>query len=155
VLSDLGVTRENLLEELAHLDAPAVALDEPLVETISPRGLRGPDGGNALTVLRANLRPFAARGLDPEKLLTAMVETSLLLPVRGAEPLEAVWPTLLPVLIDDLKIPAADVEAFAREIELGRYPPVHHSQAYRRAYAPHYRVVVRRVWKREFGDAGL
>jgi hypothetical protein len=86
VLSDLGVARERLLEELAHLDAPAAALDEPLLETIAPRG-------SALTVLRANLRPFAARGLDPEKLLTAMVETSLLLPVRGAEPLE-VWPAL-------------------------------------------------------------
>lgn len=106
-------------------------------------------------MLRANLRPFAARGLDPEKLLTAMVETSLLLPVRGAEPLEVVWPKLLPMLIEDLKLPAADVEALAREVELGRYPPVHHSATYRRAYAPHYRVVVRRVWKREFGEEGL
>ncbi len=143
--NDLDEARELLLEELANLGTPAVPLEETLTETISPRG-------SEVTSMRVNLRPFAALGLDPEKLLTAVAETSLLLPARSAEPISVVWPALTSVLVDDLRFNAEDVEAVSREVELGRYPPVHHSALYRRTYAPAYRVAARRPLRREFGE---
>jgi hypothetical protein len=145
MLSDLDEARQQLVGELAALGTPGVTFEEPLTESIAPRGAE-------VTVQRVHLRPFAAQELDVEKLLTAMVETSLVLPVRDAAPLAEVWPALLPVLVEDLKFPADEVEALAREVELGRYPPFHHSPAYRKAYAPHYRVVARRAWKRAFEE---
>lgn len=144
-LSDLDEARERLLEELANPAVPAVAVEEPLIDQLSPRGA-------PVMVLRVHLRPFRAQGLDPEKLLTALVETSLLLPARAAEPISVVWPALTPVLIDDLGFPLEDVEALALDVELGRYPPLHHSAPYRKAYAPQYRVAARRSLRREFGE---
>jgi hypothetical protein len=143
--SDLDEAREMLLEELANLIAPAVALEEPVVETVSPRGA-------PVTVVRVHLRPFHTLGLDPEKLLTAVAETSLLLPAREAEPIKVAWPALMPLLGEELGFRPEDVEALGREVELGRYPPLHHSAPYRQAYAPQYRVAARRALRREFGE---
>jgi len=144
-LSDLEEAREMLLEELANLAVPAVAAEEQVIEAISPRGA-------PVTILRVHLRPFHALGLDPEKLLTAVVETSLLLPAREAEPIKDVWPALMAMLSEDLGFRPEDVEALGREVELGRYPPLHHSAPYRHAYAPQYRVAARRALRREFGE---
>jgi hypothetical protein len=143
--SDVDEARETLLEELANLVAPSVAIEEPVIETVSPRGA-------PVTILRVHLRPFHALGLDPERLLTAVVETSLLLPAREAEPIKVVWPALMPLLSEDLGFRPEDVEALGREVELGRYPPLHHSAPYRHAYAPQYRVAARRALRREFGE---
>ncbi len=144
-LNDLDEAREHLFSEMADLGAPATPMEEQLAEAISPRGW-------PITVLRIHLRSFRALALDPEKLLTALVETSLLLPIRDLEPLAQVWPALMPLLVEDLKLPGDEVEALAREVELGRYPPVHHSAPYRKAYAPRYRVCARRAFRRQFGE---
>jgi hypothetical protein len=134
--ADSAMAREWMHRELATL-GPAVP-GEPLLDTL------GRDGRYA----RVNLRPFIARGGDPERLLDAFLETPVVAPpdttafrcaevaaeslaVRGA----ARWP------IDSLR------DYFARERGAG-FPAVDHSAGYVERYHPAYRVVARRLLRR-------
>lgn len=106
--------------------------EEPLVEAVSPDG----------SMVRVNLRPYLRKGLSLEGLYEAMLETA---EIEGdpAKFLEA-WN----VFKDHVKngiisINKSDVEALDKEITDEGVRPHHHSEAYREAYYPAYRVVKR------------
>ncbi|MFO1318442.1 MAG: hypothetical protein U1F52_02400 [Burkholderiales bacterium] len=118
----------RLAAEIGALDAGP---SEPLVDVISPDG----------RLARIHLRPYAAAGLDSAVLARAFTETASRVP-PAPEKL-AKFCGCLGDLADagGLPFPRADVEAFMNARRDAGWPAVHHSAAYRDAYAPAYRVV--------------
>ncbi len=125
-------------ESWAWLKAEAEGLDledqpdEPLLEEVSADG----------SVVRLNLRPYLRRGLSLEKLFSAMKETASL----GGSPMDFLkaW-AMFKTLANSGEISAdkAEIEALDEGLQSGECRPQHHSDAYRDAYHPAYRVVRR------------
>jgi hypothetical protein len=127
-IDDVDAARRRLEAEAAQL-RPGPA--DPIADPISPDG----------ELARIHLRPYLAGGQDLGKLFDAFVETA-----RARQPDRdklAKFCGCLADLADAGGIPfaRAQVEAYVGEIGAQGYPVVHHSQAYRSAYAPAYRVV--------------
>lgn len=120
--------RKRLDEELAALgEAP----DELLQDVISPDG----------RLARVHLRPYLAAGADPSALHRAFVDTANTYPASPDK--LAKFCGCLGDLAAAGGIPFAreDVLAYFDKIVRDGYPAVHHSEAYRNAYLPAYRVV--------------
>lgn len=108
--------------------------DEPLCEAI---------GGDPAMV-RIHLRPFVARGLDPDELSEAFIATAAGMPPSSPERLGLVVRAAVEHLRSTGK--AARAEALGRlraRLSARGFPAIHHSQTFRDAYAPSYRVVRR------------
>lgn len=123
-----AAARSRLESEAAQLGAgPA----DPIVDPISPDS----------QLARVHLRAYLAAEHDLGALADAFVETAR---VRPADPEKL---TKFCACLGDLAqaggIPfsRAQVEAYIDDIVTQGYPVVHHSSAYREAYAPAYRVV--------------
>ncbi len=125
-----------LYKELADLplSVPAGEGWEGLFEELDPRG----------DVLRVHLRPFLAAGGDPDSLAEAFVRSaSAFDPKTGQDRLVQLWKRLIPELTGLLP-DRANLESLDTELREAGYPMIRHSEAYRRAYSPAYRVVLRR-----------
>jgi hypothetical protein len=120
--------RKRLDEEMAALGA---APAEPLQDIISPDGRLG----------RVHLRSFLAAGGKPETLHRAFIETANSYP-PSADKL-AKFCGCLGDLAESGGIAFAreDVIAYFEKISRAGYPAIHHSEAFRSAYRPAYRVV--------------
>jgi len=106
--------------------------EEPLIEAVSPEG----------SMVRVNLRPYLRKGLSLEALYEAMLETA---EIEGdpAKFLEA-WNVFKELVKNErISINWNEVEALDKEIDETGVHPHHHSEAYREAYYPAYRVVKR------------
>jgi hypothetical protein len=118
-----------------ELDSVAPDENEPLWEPLRSDGLLG----------RLNLRPFKARGGDPDRLLEVCLRTAFL---RWGTPeeLKRAWDTFATLAREGTwpSIRPARVDALTRYLILHNYPATHHSSLYRRSYAPAYRVVAAR-----------
>ncbi len=117
-----------LAEEFAHLKPDA---GELLLEPISPSG----------TALRLNLRPYKQRGGDLTALWQALLQSA-----RGLsgskEELLALWDQFAHcVRQGELPFAFAEVEEIDALLRAGGVAAMHHSDAYRRANAPAYRVL--------------
>ncbi len=128
LIVDAAAARGYLLSELAGVAADS---SEPLVETLSVEP----------PLVRVNLRPFKARGADPEALVAALVRTAS--DVAG-DP--AALRARLEVAVEVLGARGKAAEAgrlktLAAELEAQGFPAVHHSRVYSEAYRPAYRVV--------------
>ena len=133
--------RRYLLDEIATLPQGE---DEPLLEPCSPDG----------RMVRVNLRPFVRRGLDPEKLLGAMLKSLLAAPPDTAA-FQRDWEAAGALLrAGRLPLDAAAFAAFTREVSQARYPALHHSASYSARYHPAYRVVVRDIFLHLCPEAG-
>jgi len=120
--------RKRLDEELAALgEGPG----ELLQDVISPDG----------RLARIHLRPYLAAGGDAVALHRAFVETASSYPASPDR--LAKFCGCLGDLAAAGGIPfaRADVLAYFEEIARAGYPPVHHSETFRNAYRPAYRVV--------------
>lgn len=119
----------------AELAAATPDDNEPLWEPLRPDGLLG----------RLNLRPFKARGGDPDRLLEACLRTACM---RWGTPedLKRAWDTFNMLARQGAwpSIPFSRVEVLTRYLILHGYPPMHHTSLYRRSYAPAYRVIAAR-----------
>lgn len=118
----------RLTREAAGLDLDDQP-DEPLVEAVSADG----------AMVRVNLRPYLRGGHHLEALFEAMKATAL---VEGStdEFMEA-WTVLIELVHEGLiEIDPSELEEELREKGV---TPHHHSEAYREAYSPAYRVVKR------------
>lgn len=108
--------------------------EEPLLEDVSADG----------SMVRVNLRPYLRRGLPLDKLFSAMRETAQ---VKGSpeEFLEA-W-DVFKGLVSSGKVhfDLEELEALDGELQVEGCRPQHHSETYREAYHPKYRVVRREV----------
>ena len=106
--------------------------DEPLIESISVDG----------SVVRVNLRPYLREGGSLTALFDSMRETAL---VEGStEEFMEFWRVFL-ALVEEGRIEGdpTDLEDMAVELREKGVIPHHHSDAYREAYYPSYRVVRR------------
>lgn len=133
LLSDTAGVRARLLAEMETLGAAAGP--ESLLERISPDG----------AMVRLNLRPAAALNLPPEAIVQAMFRSAaetrpdtLAFYRYWNETTALIRYALLPWRPSDL------VEWDAR-VQEGDLRPAHHSEEYRKANRPAYRVVRRDV----------
>ncbi|MBS7631845.1 hypothetical protein KEJ47_09835 [Candidatus Bathyarchaeota archaeon] len=107
--------------------------DEPLLEDVSVDG----------SIVRVNLRPYISKGLPIESLYSAMVKSSA---QGNAKEFRLLW-NAFRELVDSKKL-EFDLAEIADLDELTKFediPPVRHSNIYREAYKPSYRVVERRL----------
>lgn len=121
-----------------EMEARTLCLDEQpeetLIEEVSIDG----------TMVRVNLRPYLKRDLPLERLYSAM-EKSELEEGRTEEFIE-VWKIFKRLVRSGrLRFDEEEVKELDREIENRGCLPRHHSEVYRRAYSPAYRVVKRSV----------
>ena len=97
--------------------------------------------GGSPPLVRVNLRPFAAAGGDAEALLDAFVATA-----NEHPPNDATMTTVLDLAARWLPCAgrgalAPELRALAAEMAAEGYPAIHHSDIYREAYHPAYRVI--------------
>jgi hypothetical protein len=121
---------ERLQEEAGRID-PEDHLGEPLIEEITADG----------SMVRVNLRPFLRRGLPLDGLFKVMKETA----VEGvAEDFLIGWRAFNELVESGvIAVDKGELERLNRELEEDGIRPRHHSEAYREAYYPAYRVVRR------------
>jgi len=136
----MGEKAWERLKEEAERVAQMDYLDEPLVEPVSV------DGG----VVRVNLRPYIRQGGDLGALYRAMLESS----VHEGDPAEfaSLWGVFKEAAAE-LKLDFDDetIRLYDRSLEEKGPEPRHHSAAYREAYYPAYRVVMRRMFEEYTG----
>jgi hypothetical protein len=138
LLADTLATTTRLEAELAALGAPGPY--ELLMERISEDG----------EIIRVNLRPFRAMDLDHTTLVRCMFRS-----VVDPDSLSFVrqWNDFFAMVrYGVLDFPLPDAEAWNARIGRGDFSPVSHSEVYRRAYKPAYRVVRRSVFTSMFGS---
>jgi hypothetical protein len=145
-IRDESAARAWLAREWAALGPPEPG--EALVVPLRPDG----------ALVRLNLRPFKARGGNPDALLTAFVRSARSFQ-SSAENFEAAWRELGRRLSDGPSGPL-DGAAWSRldaEARAKGYPAWHHSTGYEAARHPAYRVLTgdeaRRLTASD-GDAG-
>jgi hypothetical protein len=122
-----------LMQELSLLvEGP----QEPPTEPISPDG----------RILRVHLRPLIRAGIDPLKLSIAFWESAQA--YKGTtELLVENWGEALSLaLTGQLPFDPGEMDNYFADRREGEFEPVHHSSAYREAYKPAYRVVLREFW---------
>lgn len=130
---------ERLKEEAERVDL-LDHLDEPLVEPVSVDG----------RFLRVNLRPYLRQGGDLRTLYRAMLESS----EHVGDPTEFVslWGMFKEAAAEqDLDFDDETIRLYDRSLEETGPEPRHHSAAYREAYYPAYRVVMRRIFEEYTG----
>lgn len=123
-----------LSEELLDLgDGP----EEPLVDPLG-----GPPGvGAEAAIARIHLRPFQARGGAPPRLADAFFETASRVPADQAGLECALTALTAPIGLDARSWGPDEAAAYVSARRAEGFPAVHHSEAYREAYYPAYRVV--------------
>ncbi len=129
-VKDSRAVEKWLERELAEMGP---GLPEPLVETLSPDG----------RLVRVNLRPYVAAGGDARMLLAAFIQTAS--QARGAtETLRRYWDCAEQMAhAGELPFSVEALRRFIKPLEAQGYPAVHHSETYRAAYHPAYRVIAR------------
>ncbi len=129
ILTDPEAFKERLVEEWDGLDP---ANGDPLWESIRPDG----------SLLRLNLRPFKAAGGRLDELATGCLEAGRCSWGTPAE-LKLTWDLMTTAIREDSLsgLVLADIVAFTAWLEEKVFPPVHHSERYRKLYRPAYRLV--------------
>jgi hypothetical protein len=126
-IHDPAVARDQLEAEVTTLgEGP----DDPIADPISPDG----------RLARIHLRPYLAAGHSASVLVDAFVETG-----HDHSPAPQRLEKFCACLGDlaaagGIPFPRDQVERYVQVIASLDYPLVHHSEAYRRAYHPAYRV---------------
>ncbi len=129
LVSDPEAFKARLLAEILHA-APPPAADEPFYEPIRPDG----------RLLRVHLRPYRARGGDPDRLLAACLATAAA-PWGAPGALRTAWAAVAGAGRAGRWPGLGEMTAFSAWVEAHDYPAVHHSSQYREAYRPAYRLV--------------
>jgi hypothetical protein len=125
-----------LVKESEKLDLQK-RVDESFTENVSADG----------EVIRANLRPYMRRGLPLEGLFMAMRETAQI--EGSSEAFMGAWEILKErVNMGELSIASDELNTLDRELKEKGIVPHHHSEDYRRAYEPSYRVVRRSAFEK-------
>jgi len=130
---------ERLREEAERVNLTD-HLEEPLVEPVSVDG----------RIVRVNLRPYIRQGGDLRTLYRAMLESSEYM----GDPKEFVslWGMFKEAAAEqDLDFDDETIRLYDRSLEEAGPEPRHHSAAYREAYYPAYRVVMRRIFEEYTG----
>jgi hypothetical protein len=124
-----------------HEEAESIELEdhpgEPLIEAVSPDA----------SMVRVNLRPYLRKGLSLDELYGAMEETAK---VRGSpEKFLQAWSVFHGLATSgSLEVDRGELDSLNVEILEQGPRPHHHSEQYRVAYYPAYRVVKRETLER-------
>ncbi|MBN1966083.1 MAG: hypothetical protein JW910_15645 [Anaerolineae bacterium] len=127
-----------------HAEIDGLAAVEPVEE---PWEVIQPDGA----LVRVNLRPYVKAGHSVARLAQACIETAAF--TWGTpDLLRAAWGVFVALCAEGrLAFPPDEVAAFTAWLDEHGYPAAHHSEVYRAAYSPAYRVVgMAAIW-RELG----
>ena len=129
----LDANNNYLMQELSGLVEGPI---EPPVDPISPDG----------RILRVHLRPFILAGGNPLRLSQAFHDSSRA--YHGTEDLLKTYWLEAQHLAESEEIPMdlKEMEQYFTDRQAGEFQPVHHSKAYREAYKPAYRVVLKDYW---------
>jgi hypothetical protein len=127
-IDDPADARAKLVAEVANLgEGP----EDPIADPISPDG----------KMARVHLRPYFAAGHTANVLVDAFVQTGRTYPA-APEKLEKFCACLGDLAAaGGIPFSRDEVERYIQSISGRAYPVVHHSDAYRAAYRPAYRVV--------------
>jgi hypothetical protein len=130
IISSPQAFADRLRDEWENL--PMHMVNDPLCEPVRPDG----------ELLRLNLRPFKAKGGSLDKLVTACLETAQHAWGTPGE-LQTVWTNLVETchIFPLPGLSLTDLETFTTWLIEQGFPPVHHSETYRNAYRPAYRLV--------------
>jgi hypothetical protein len=138
LVEDEASARSFLRREIYAL-GPAKS-GEALLESLDPQGV----------MVRVNLRPFVDLGLSQEDLVGVLMETSKLVQ-QDTMLLRGRWNAFRNLVEEErLQIPKDDVRAVDEYIRKRDYPVLRHSDEYRGAYKPAYRVVLRDLFEKRF-----
>jgi hypothetical protein len=120
--------RRQLETELRNM---AAGPEEPEVEVLSAEG----------EIVRVNLRPYLAGGGDVDSLAEAFITTAQRYRQEEGR-LRRYWEYAERMSrAGTLPLPPEELEGFYAAMERAGFPAVHHSDEYRAAYRPAYRVV--------------
>ena len=126
---DTAAAQAWLTREVASLKP--IAYDEPLWEQLRPDG----------ALVRLNLRPAIAQGLDLDRVLRSFIQTSQTYEGSLLQ-LEQYWAYARELArFDQIPFTVSVLDSIFTEQAINGHPAIHHSDAYTRAYAPAYRVV--------------
>lgn len=131
-----------LVEEADRIDLMEHG-DDPLFEPVSPDG----------SMVRVNLRQYIRAGGNLEQLFRVMKESA---EIEGDPAVFLGYWSQFKALVEkgELSFDSEDVSRLQERIEKDGVKPMHHSEAYRVAYYPAYRVVSRRVFNKIAGVMG-
>ncbi len=140
MLSDQAGVLAYVQEELASLDTQNV--NEQLLERISTTN----------GIVRVNLRPYKALNLDPSFLVELMFQSAAQTK-RDTLMFYRQWNEFSGLVrYGLLDFPMAKLKEFDQRIVEGKLDPVHHSEEYRDANRPAYRVVRRDLFEQKLGN---
>jgi hypothetical protein len=127
-IDDLKSVRDKLEAEVAQLgEGP----DDPIADPISPDG----------KLARVHLRPYLAAGHSASLLVDAFVQTGRSYPA-APDRLEKFCACLGDLAAaGGIPFPRDEAEGYIRAVAGRAFPVMHHSDAYRAAYRPAYRLV--------------
>jgi hypothetical protein len=133
---------EVLVEEAGRIDLDD-HIDDPLFEPVSPDGL----------MVRVNLRQYINRGGNLETLFRVMRESAK---VQGEQGVFLDYWGQFKELVNEgkLEFSLRDIKRLDEVIERDGVRPMHHTEAYREAYYPAYRVVLLSVYEKLMGISG-
>lgn len=130
LLSDLDRARGYLLREFEATPADGTV---PLIEPISD------------TVARVNIAAWKARGLSPDTLFDLFAATASVSGEGEARLVEYLAEAEVLLTQAETRISPEDWQAFFAWYARNGYPAIHHSEAYRKAEKPAYRIVGRKL----------
>jgi hypothetical protein len=131
-----------LVEEAGRIDLEDHP-DDPLLEPVSPDG----------SMVRVNLRQYINKDGDLETLFRVMKESAKI--VGDSEVFIEYWRQFKELVKGDkLSFSLSDIQRLDEMIESEGVKPRHHTEAYREAYYPAYRVVLLRVYEELIGISG-
>lgn len=128
-----------LVEEANRINKNEYAAD-PLIESVSPDGV----------FIRVNLRQFLSLGYSLRSLYKVMIRSAK---YKGdIEVFQTYWKTFTDLVKKGyLNFPLDEIKRLDALIEKDGVTPQHHSEKYRIAYYPAYRVVLREVFMEDMG----
>ncbi len=135
-----GKAKEYLWEEAGRIpleDYP----DRPLIEPVSPDG----------SMVRVNLRPFLRRNLSLDVLFRVMTASATM--TGNNEKFIELWKVFVNIVESgELTMEWELIKEIRDSIDKNGINPMHHTEPYRQAYYPAYRVVRLDLFREEFGE---
>jgi len=133
---------EVIVEEAGRIDLDD-HINDPLFEPVSPDG----------SMVRVNLRQYINRGGNLETLFNVMKESAK---VQGEQEVFLDYWRQFKELVNEgkLEFSLRDIQSLDKVIKRDGVRPMHHTEAYREAYYPAYRVVLLRVYEEFIGTSG-
>lgn len=125
-------------------DAPRRYLERELslVDSRKSQGMMCESLAGDPSMVRVHLGPFVQAGHDPESLLNAFVESANRIEGNASAMARSLAAAVGWLETNDRQKLAVELDQLKSRLEDRGYPAVHHSDPFRAAYDPHYRVIL-------------